>query len=109
MRLTLKPVEVPFQVGDTVWVNQPYSATHQPPYFQARIIQIILDGSLNNTTVIRQRRDAHELVVSSAVYDLKLVGNQDGLPRITITVSLIPLQPTLFETKQALLDYQNQA
>ncbi|WP_227687282.1 hypothetical protein [Spirosoma arboris] len=33
-----------------------------PPYFQG-IMQIILNGSLLNTALIRQRSETHELVV----------------------------------------------
>ncbi|MBD2757428.1 hypothetical protein [Spirosoma validum] len=109
MKLTLKPVDLPFMVGDTVWVDQPYGATHEFPYFQGIIMQIILDGSLANTLLIRQRSETHELVVGSAIYGLKPIGEHAGSPRVNVNVQLMPLQTSLFETKQQLLAHQNQA
>lgn len=107
MKLNLTPVEVPFMVGDTVWVNQFSGAMNQYPYFQGKIIQIILNGSLNNSTVIRDRRDIHELVISSGIYDLKPTGAQDGLPRVSVLIGFISPQTILFSTEKKLLDYQN--
>ena len=92
MKLNLRPVDVPFMVGDSVWVDQPFGALHEFPYFQGIIMQIISDGSLSNTLVIRQRKDAHELVVSSAVYSLKPIGNHAGSPRVNVNVQLVPFQ-----------------
>jgi hypothetical protein len=108
MKLTLKPVDIPFMVGDIVWVNQRCGQALAQPYFQARIIQIILDGSLSQTSVIRQRQAIHELVISSATYDLKPVGDQDGLPRVILEVQFLPLEACLFASKEELLDYTNQ-
>jgi hypothetical protein len=108
MKLVLKPVELPFKVGDTVWVDQPFGAVNEFPFFQGTIMQIFLDGSLANKLVIRQRAEIHELVVSSAIYGLKPVGEHTGSPRVNVNVQLIPLQTNLFETKEELLDYQNQ-
>ena len=108
MKLTLKPVDLPFLVGDTVWVDQPFGATHEFPFFQGIIMQIILDGSLANTLVIRQRTETHELIVGSAIYGLKPIGDHAGSPRVNVNVQLIPLQTSLFETEDQLLDHQNQ-
>ncbi|RYE13148.1 MAG: hypothetical protein EOP45_21675 [Sphingobacteriaceae bacterium] len=78
MKLTLTPTEVPFAVGDTVWVDQSFGATHEFPFFQGIIMQIILDGSLANSLVIRQRSKTHELTITNAVYGLKPVGDHAG-------------------------------
>jgi hypothetical protein len=107
MKLNLRPVEVPFMIGDTVWVDQPFGATNQFPYFQGTIMQIILDGGLTNTLVIRERKETHELVVSSAIYGLKPVGDHAGSARVNVNVQLIPLQENLFPTEEALTIYQN--
>ncbi|MGM9510163.1 hypothetical protein ACS5NO_20680 [Larkinella sp. GY13] len=107
MKLSLRPVEIPFLIGDTVWVNQFCGEANEYPYFQAKIIQIILDGSIGNSIVIRHRREIHELVVSSGIYDLKPSGDRDGLPRISITVEFLSPQKSLFETEKDLLDYKN--
>lgn len=108
MKLSLTPVDVPFKVGDTVWVDQPFGATHEFPYFQGVIMQIILDGNLANTLVIRQPEEKHTLSITSAIYGLKPIGDHAGSPRINVNVQLIPLQISLFETKDQLLEHQNQ-
>ena len=108
MKLSVKPLDVPFLVGDTVWVAQPAGDANPHPYFQGKIVQIILDGSLMSTTVIRQREENHELVVSSAVYDLKPVGVHEGIKRVIIQVGLFTRQEVLFETEKDLVAYQNQ-
>ncbi|MBD2753939.1 hypothetical protein [Spirosoma validum] len=108
MKLTLKPVDIPFMVGDTVWVDQPCGAANEFPYFQGIIMQIILDGSLTNTLVIRNRVETHELVITNAIYGLKPIGDHTGMARVNVNVQLIPLQTNLFATKIQLLAYQNQ-
>lgn len=108
MKLTLKPAEVPFAIGDTVWVDQPYGLVHEFAFFQGTIMQIILDGGLSNTLLIRQRQDTHELVVGSAVYGFKPVGEHAGEPRVNVNVQLIPFQQKLFATKKELSDHQDQ-
>ncbi|CAN5384298.1 hypothetical protein BH09BAC4_BH09BAC4_19830 [soil metagenome] len=108
MKLNLKPVDIPFMVGDVVWVNQRCGQAHPQPYFQARIVQIILDGGLAHTSVIRQRRAVHELVISSATYDLKPMGDHEGMPRIILKVQFLPPEACLFSSREELLDYNNQ-
>ncbi|SFE28723.1 hypothetical protein [Spirosoma endophyticum] len=108
MKLTLKPVDIPFKVGDTIWVDQPFGAAHEFPFFQGVIMQIILDGSLANTLVIRQPEEKHALSFTNAIYGLKPIGDHAGSPRVNVNVQLIPLQTSLFETKDQLLAYQNQ-
>jgi hypothetical protein len=71
---------------------------HEFPFFQGTIMQIILDGSLANTLVIRQQTDVHELIVTSAIYGLKPVGDHIGSPRVNVNAQLIPFQETLFAT-----------
>ncbi|SFE88966.1 hypothetical protein [Spirosoma endophyticum] len=108
MKLSLTPVDVPFKVGDTVWVDQPFGATHEFPYFQGVIMQIILDGSLANTLVTRQPEEKHALSITNAIYGLKPIGDHAGSPRVNVNVQLIPLQISLFETKDQLMEHQNQ-
>ena len=108
MELQLKPTQIPFMVGDTVVVNQPYDHTlNQAATFQGQIIQIILDGSLPTSSVVRNRQDIYQLVVSSVVYDLKPLGNHQGLPRVLVAVQLLPLQRVLFGSQHELADYEN--
>lgn len=107
MKLTLRPTELPFKVGDTVWVDQLFGPLHEFPFFQGIIMQIILDGSMAHTLVIRQPTDTHELAVSSAMYGLEPTGVHAGSPRVIVNVQLIPLQTNLLATKEELLAYQD--
>jgi hypothetical protein len=107
MKLTLRPTEVPFAVGDTVWVDQPYGAVDEFASFQGTIMQIILDGSLANTLVVRHSKETHELGVSSAVYGLKPVGDHAGEPRVNVNVQLLPLEEKMFATQAELLAHQD--
>jgi len=106
MKLTLKPVEIPFTIGATVWVNQACGDLNQYSYFQANIIQIILDGSLTNSIVIRHTGDIHELLFSNGIYDLKPIGIYDKQSRLTATVNFIGPQNMLFQTEEELLAYR---
>gem|GEM_PF-4418122 len=94
-------------VGDTVWVDQPFGPLNEFPYFQGIIMQIILDGSLANTLVIRNRVETHELVINRAVYGLKPTGEHAGSPCVNVNVELIPGQTNLFDTEQAIKAYQD--
>ncbi len=96
-------------VGDLVWVAQPCGDTNPQPYFQGQIMQIILDGSLKHTTVIRQRKEIHELLISSAVYDLKPVGDHEGVARTSVDIELFTTIQTLFANKEDLLASQSQS
>lgn len=107
MKLSLVPNEIPFAVGDTVWVDQPYGAINEFTFFQGTIMQIILDGSLANTLLIRQHKEMHELLVGSAIYGLKPTGDHAGDPRVNVNVQLRPLQEKLFATKKELSDHQD--
>lgn len=107
MKLTLKPVDVPFMVGDSVWVDQPFGQLNEFPYFQGIITQIILDGSLTDTLVVRQRKESHEMVINRAVYGLKPTGDHEGSPRVNVNVELVPPQTSLFDTEQEVIAYQN--
>lgn len=107
MRLTLKPVELPFMVGDIVIVNQPYeNKADERSYFQAQIMQIILDGSIRSSSVIRVRQEAHQLVISSVMYDVKPLGEHQGLPRKLVEVQLLPLEQILFSSQEALSEWE---
>lgn len=108
MKLSIKPGQIPFMIGDTVWVNQACGETNQYPYFQATVIQIILDGTLTNSIVIRQRSDNHELLISSGIYDLKPLGVCARLGRVIASVDLLNDQKTLFSSETDLLTYHIQ-
>lgn len=106
MKLTLKPQEIPFTVGATVWVNQACKETDQYAYYQAIIIQVILNGSLTNSIVIRHPGNLHELTISDGIYDLKPVGVFSQCERQTATVDFLVPQTVLFQTQEELLAHQ---
>ena len=108
MKLTLKPVELPFMIGDTVWIDQPLGPTNEFPFFQGIITQIILDGSLSNSLLIRNRKETHELVITTAIYSLRPVGDHAGWGRVNVNIQLFPLRTSLFETREELITYQSQ-
>lgn len=95
-------------VGDLVWVAKACGDGNHQPYFQGCIIQIILDGSLLSTTVVKQRQEIHELIISRVMYIIKPVGYHNGLSRVLIEVDLVARQTILFETERELLDHQHQ-
>ena len=96
-------------VGDTVWANQACGDQNQYPYFQGKINQIILDGSLSNSVVIRDRTDLHELRISNGIYDLKPMGHHTDLTRITVIVDFLGEQKSLFRTEAELVNYQHKS
>lgn len=107
MKLTLNPPDIPFMVGDLVWVAQPHGHLSTPHCLQGQIMQIIFPGgSMHYASVIRQRKEEHELFIRRAVYDLKPVGDDAGAPRISVDVELCSAVETLFGTREALLASQ---
>lgn len=106
MKIALTPTDIPFMVGDIVWANQACGNQNQYPYFQGRIKQIILDGSLTNSIVIRDRTEVHELRISNGIYDLKPVGDHHELSRITVIVDFFGEQKSLFQTEAEVVSYQ---
>ncbi|GAB3503622.1 hypothetical protein GCM10027341_33040 [Spirosoma knui] len=112
MLISFKTIELPFKVGDTVFVNQPHSGRRSEeegepyPYFEAEIIRIFLDGRLEELTVIAEPVDTYELEVKTAVYELKPVGDYSDLVRMPLSISLPIKEPKLFKSEEDLLDYQ---
>ncbi|MBC8156121.1 MAG: hypothetical protein H7Z72_24805 [Bacteroidetes bacterium] len=109
MRLNLKPVTIPFKVGDVVFVNQPYSsladtpsATDHKPYFKAEIVRIFLEFP-SAVSVVQERKDVHDLVMTLITYDLKPLDFYAGSRRVTWRVDLESSESWLFSTEAAML------
>ncbi|MEZ0610463.1 hypothetical protein ACAW74_18255 [Fibrella sp. WM1] len=113
MKVTLKPLEIPFRVGDTVFVNLPYSSLNtseqsylldDKSYFEATIVRIFLQG-LQSPTVVATSKEFHELAITNLVYDLKLVEGTKGNNRVPLVVDLASTRKLLFATEQELTNY----
>lgn len=117
MKLTLKPVETPFRVGETVFVNMAYSilatnelgeqATDQG-YFEAVIIRIFLEG-LRPLTIVSEPKDEHVLVITNLIYDLKPLGKHKGSNRVALNVNVDSKSLLLFADEKGLLNYNGEA
>ncbi len=112
MKLNLKPVEVPFNVGDEVFVNQPYgsfnhaySGDDNRVYFHARIVRIFLEFS-DKVSIVKERKDVHDLEVTTIIYDLKPIGSLEGAGRIALHVDLEAVEPKVFSSEAELLAQQ---
>ncbi|MBN8821560.1 MULTISPECIES: hypothetical protein [unclassified Spirosoma] len=111
MTITFTPIELPFKVGATVYVNQEHGQRRQDekgptyPYFEAQIERIFFDGRLEEMSVIDQPVDVYELKVATAVYELKPIGNYSDLVKMPLKLKLPVKEPKLFGSEQELLDY----
>ncbi|MBN8820705.1 MULTISPECIES: hypothetical protein [unclassified Spirosoma] len=112
MTITFTPIEIPFKVGATVFVNQEHgqrlSTSNGPvyPYFEAKIERIFFDGRLEEMSVIDQPVDTYELKVATAVYELKPIGPYQDLVKMPLRLKLPIKEPKLFGTEQELKAYQ---
>ena len=112
MKLSLKPAVIPFKVDDEVFINQPYSSFNHAyvgddsrVYFQARIIRIFLEFS-DKVSIVKERKDVHDLEVTTIIYDLKPIGPLEGAGRIALHVDLEAAEAKVFANKEELLTYQ---
>ncbi|GAB3958788.1 hypothetical protein GCM10028805_53780 [Spirosoma harenae] len=112
MQIFFKTLELPFKVGDTVFVNQEHGGHLQDrseppyPYFQAEIARIFFDGRLEELTVIADPVDSYELEVKTVVYELKPIGKYVKLARMPLRLTLPIKEPKLFKSEAELLEYQ---
>ncbi|QMW03167.1 hypothetical protein [Spirosoma foliorum] len=112
MQIFFNTINLPFKVGDTVFVNKEHGS-HLPdktgpiyPYFEAEIARIFFDGRLEELSVIAEPLDSYELEVKNVIYELKPVGNYSDLVRMPLRMTLPIKEPILFPSEQELLDYQ---
>ncbi|GAB4017069.1 hypothetical protein EXU85_19840 [Spirosoma sp. KCTC 42546] len=111
MTITFTPIELPFKVGDIVFVNQEHGQRLANkkgptyPYFQAQIERIFFDGRLEEMSVIDQPLDTYELKVATTVYELKPIGIYSDLVKMPLKLTLPIKEPKLFATEQDLKDY----
>jgi len=112
MKLSLEPGELPFKVGDRIFVNQPYSTmvnqevlTDNKPYFEADIVRIFLEFP-NTVSIISERKEVHHFAVTVITYDLKPVGFYQNESRVTVRIDLSTKESLLFATEDKLLKEQ---
>lgn len=111
MTITFEAVQLPFKVGDTIYVHEEHS--HQAenkegktyPYFQAEIERIFFDGRLEEMSVVTEPVEIFEMRVSTAVYVVKPTGQYSDLMRLPIKVNLPIKEPKLFATEAELKEY----
>ncbi len=110
MKLSLEPGELPFKVGDKVFVNQPYSTmisqkilTDNKTYFEAEIVRIFLEFPAN-VSIISERKEIHHFAVKVITYDLKPLGFYQNADRVTVRIDLGIKENFLFATKDELLE-----
>lgn len=118
MTLSMKPIDTPFRVGETVFVNIPYSSlattetsewANDKGYFEASIVRIFLEG-LKPLSVISEAKDNHELVITNIIYDLKPLGKHKKCNRVPVTVDVHSESTLLFATEKELLgDYNTES
>lgn len=118
MTLSMKPIDTPFRVGETVFVNIPYSSlattetsewANDKGYFEASIVRIFLEG-LKPLSVISEAKDNHELVITNIIYDLKPLGKHKKCNRVPLTVDVYSESTLLFATEKELLgDYNTES
>lgn len=114
MRLSLKPVTIPFKVGDIVFVNQPYSSLTDTPsvsdhksFFQAEIVRIFLEFS-NAVSVVQERKDVHDLDITLITYDLKPLNFYAGSRRVTWRIDLASAEQWLFKSEAEMWAYEQE-
>lgn len=93
MKLVLKPAEIPFKVGDIIFVNQPHpdapaEVAHRNLFFEAQILRIFLAPSLSHLSIISERKEQHQLEITTIIYDLKPVGTYADLARVPLEINI---------------------
>ena len=113
MKLTLKPVEIPFEVDDEVCINQPYGSLNQGysgddsrVYFPARIIRIFWNfrtrlASSRNVKPFTTWKSRRLLTTSSRLVRWKA--------RVALHVDLEATEQHVFASEEDLLAYQSDA
>lgn len=113
--LTLRPVKTPFRVGETVYVNIPYSSlattetgewANDQGYFEAIIVRIFLEG-LKPLSILSEAKAEHELMITNLIYDLKPTGKHKGSNRVALNIDVESKSILLFATEKELLSYYN--
>lgn len=111
MTITFEDVQLPFKVGDTVYVNETHEqqvnnkAGEGYPYFEAQIERIFFDGRLEEMSVVTEPVEIFEMKVSTAVYVVKPTGQYSDLMRLPIKVHIPIKEPKLFATEADLKEY----
>ncbi|GAB4023967.1 hypothetical protein [Spirosoma koreense] len=111
MTITFEAVNLPFKVGDIIYVNEKHEqrsadkAEKVYPYFEAQIERIFFDGRLEEMSVITEPVDTFEMKVSTAVYVVKPTGKYSDLMRLPIRINLPIKELKLFATEDELKEY----
>lgn len=109
MKLILEPGEIPFKVGDHVFISHPYGTMNNDAtidshkdYFEAEIIRIFIEFS-NAMSIVKERKDIHRFAITVITYDLKPIEFYKGQGRVTLRVDLRSDEKFVFDSKENLL------
>ena len=109
MKLSLDPGEIPFKVGDHVFISHPYGTMNNDAnidshknYFEAEIIRIFIEFS-NAISIIKERKDTHHFAITVITYDLKPTEFYKSQDRVTLRINLRSNEKFVFDSKENLL------
>jgi hypothetical protein len=109
MKLNLEPGEIPFKVGDHVFISHPYGTMNHDAtldshknYFEAEIIRIFIEFS-NSMSIIKERKNTHHFAINVITYDLKPIDFYQDQDRVTLRVDLRSDEKFVFDTEKNLL------
>lgn len=111
MIITFEEIELPFKVGDIIYVNEKHGQEldkqvgRVDDYFQAKIERIFFDGRLEELSVITEPVETYEMQVKTAIYMVKPTGDFQNLMSMPIKLSLPIKEPKLFATEDDLKAY----
>lgn len=111
MTVTFESIQLPFKVGDKIYVNEKHDQRTDNKdgeiysYFEAEIERIYFDGRLEELSVITEPVDTYEMKVSTAVYVVNPVGKHSELVRIPVKIHIPIKEPKLFATEVELKNF----
>ncbi|GAB3919992.1 hypothetical protein [Larkinella terrae] len=111
MTITFEPVQLPFKVGDTIFVNEKHDQRldnkvgESVPFFEGEIERIFFDGRLEEMSVVIEPVDVFEMKVSTAVYVVKPTGQYSDLMRLPVKITIPVKEPKLFASEEELRNY----
>lgn len=109
MELSLEPGEIPFKVGDHVFISYPYGTMNSgatidnhKTYFEAEVVRIFIEFS-NAMSIVSNRKDIHHFAITVVTYDLKPMKFYKGQGRVTLRVDLESNEKFVFDNEENLL------
>jgi len=111
MTITFETVQLPFKVGDAIYVNEKYGkpldekAGEVDEYFQAEVERIFFDGRLEEISVITSPVENYQMNIRTVIYVVKPIGKHQELTSVPVQLDLPIKEPKLFATEEELKTY----